>query len=304
MWLRDRRGARRRRRRLPRPHAAVDLDPRDRRVLLALGGQAGPLHLSHRAGGRRAGGVVDRARDRAGVARGAPRIALVTAAIGAAAGGLRGRVPCALPRPFAVYVLAARRVGVIAMAAARRRCCSRVRRRDRRRCTVVAAALVVVNWIFVLSVLPSFEAYKPAPGLAAVLAERAAPEDLIVTYNVALPSLVYYLRRHTDVFYDHEPGARAAAVGPAAVPAADRATTTTAIDQAGVAGAAVPDRVAADIRREAAERAVAGAFAEVLLMTNRLWKPAGWCARERSRLAVAVRRRRDCREDCDRRTDD
>ncbi len=31
------------------------------------------------------------------------------------------------------------------------------------------------------------------------------PDDLIVTYNVALPSLVYYLRRHIDVFYDHGP---------------------------------------------------------------------------------------------------
>ena len=56
-----------------------------------------------------------------------------------------------------------------------------------------------------LKVLPSFEAYKPAPGLAAVLEKRAGPDDLIVTYNVALPSLVYYLRRHIDVFYDHGP---------------------------------------------------------------------------------------------------
>ena len=32
-----------------------------------------------------------------------------------------------------------------------------------------------------------------------------ATDDLIVTYNVALPSLVYYLRRHIDVFYDHGP---------------------------------------------------------------------------------------------------
>jgi hypothetical protein len=69
----------------------------------------------------------------------------------------------------------------------------------------VACALIVVNWVFVLKVLPSFEAYKPAPGLAAELKARAGPDDLIVTYNVALPSLVYYLRRHTDVFYDHGP---------------------------------------------------------------------------------------------------
>jgi 4-amino-4-deoxy-L-arabinose transferase-like glycosyltransferase len=69
----------------------------------------------------------------------------------------------------------------------------------------IAAALVAINWVFVLRVLPTFEAYKPAPALADVLKSRAGPDDLIVTYNVALPSLVYYLRRHTTVFYDHGP---------------------------------------------------------------------------------------------------
>jgi 4-amino-4-deoxy-L-arabinose transferase-like glycosyltransferase len=69
---------------------------------------------------------------------------------------------------------------------------------------VLASALIAVNWAFVLRVMPSFEVYKPAPGLAAVLRERAASSDLIVTYNVALPSLVFYLRRHIDVFYDHD----------------------------------------------------------------------------------------------------
>jgi len=36
-----------------------------------------------------------------------------------------------------------------------------------------------------------------------VLERQAQPDDLIVTYNVAMPSLVYYLRRHIDVYYDH-----------------------------------------------------------------------------------------------------
>jgi hypothetical protein len=68
-----------------------------------------------------------------------------------------------------------------------------------------AIALIVVNWVFVLRVLPSFEAYKPAPGFARVLGARAGPDDKIATYNVALPSLVYYLKRHTEVYYDHAP---------------------------------------------------------------------------------------------------
>jgi hypothetical protein len=57
----------------------------------------------------------------------------------------------------------------------------------------------------VLGVLPSFEAYKPVPGLARVLGREAAPEDGIATYNVAVPSLVYYLRRHVDMTYDPAP---------------------------------------------------------------------------------------------------
>jgi hypothetical protein len=57
----------------------------------------------------------------------------------------------------------------------------------------------------VLRVLPSFEAYKPVPGFALVLSTRAQPEDVIATYNVALPSLVYYLRRHVEMSYQLEP---------------------------------------------------------------------------------------------------
>jgi 4-amino-4-deoxy-L-arabinose transferase-like glycosyltransferase len=78
-------------------------------------------------------------------------------------------------------------------------------KRSREALLAIAAVMIAVNWVFVLRVLPSFEAYKPAPGFATVLQARAGPNDQIVTYNVALPSLVYYLRRHTDVFYDHEP---------------------------------------------------------------------------------------------------
>jgi 4-amino-4-deoxy-L-arabinose transferase-like glycosyltransferase len=66
----------------------------------------------------------------------------------------------------------------------------------------LAGSLIVLNWIFVLRVIPSFERYKPSPPLAAFLAERAGPADVIAHYQVALPSMVYYLRRHIDVTYD------------------------------------------------------------------------------------------------------
>ncbi len=107
---------------------------------------------------------------------------------------------------YAVYVLnGSAAVGAIAMLGGAAIVALTVTNRLRPALLTVATVLVAVNWLFVLRVLPSFEAYKPAPGLARVLRERAGPSDLVVTYNVALPSLVYYLRRHTEVFYDHEP---------------------------------------------------------------------------------------------------
>jgi 4-amino-4-deoxy-L-arabinose transferase-like glycosyltransferase len=70
---------------------------------------------------------------------------------------------------------------------------------------VLAGTMAALNWFFVLRVLPSFEAYKPVPGFALVLGTRAQPDDVIATYNVALPSLVYYLRRHVEMSYQLDP---------------------------------------------------------------------------------------------------
>ena len=66
----------------------------------------------------------------------------------------------------------------------------------------VLAVAVAVNWIFVLRTLPSFEAYKPVPGFADLLRERAGADDLVATHDVAMPSLVYYLRRHVEEVVD------------------------------------------------------------------------------------------------------
>ena len=66
----------------------------------------------------------------------------------------------------------------------------------------VLLALVTLNWVFVLQVLPSFERYKPVPRLSAVIQQRILPGDVVAHYNVALPSMVFYLRRHIDVLFD------------------------------------------------------------------------------------------------------
>jgi 4-amino-4-deoxy-L-arabinose transferase-like glycosyltransferase len=74
---------------------------------------------------------------------------------------------------------------------------------NRTRASLLAAAatFIVLDWIFVVRVLPGFERYKPSPGFAQTLSARIQPNDLLLTYDEALPSLVYYLRRHIDPFF-------------------------------------------------------------------------------------------------------
>src|SRR4030095_12081768 len=69
----------------------------------------------------------------------------------------------------------------------------------------IVAVLVALNWTFVLRVLPSFDEYKTVPPLSAAIRARAAPDDVIVHYNVALPSMVYYLGRHVEVLFEPQP---------------------------------------------------------------------------------------------------
>lgn len=68
----------------------------------------------------------------------------------------------------------------------------------------VLVALVTLNWAFVVRVLPSFERYKPVPRLSTAIRERLVEGDQVVHYNVALPSMVFYLQRHIDVLFDRE----------------------------------------------------------------------------------------------------
>jgi 4-amino-4-deoxy-L-arabinose transferase-like glycosyltransferase len=65
----------------------------------------------------------------------------------------------------------------------------------------IVITFIVLDWGFVLRVLPGFERYKPVPGFAQTLALRLQPGDAVVTYNEALPSLVFYLRRQVDPYF-------------------------------------------------------------------------------------------------------
>ncbi|MEO5894560.1 MAG: glycosyltransferase family 39 protein [Vicinamibacterales bacterium] len=78
-------------------------------------------------------------------------------------------------------------------------------RRESAGLVTALATLAIMNWVIVVKVLPDFERYKPSPPISDVLRQRLAPGDLIATYNVNTPSMVYYLRRHIDIYYGPQP---------------------------------------------------------------------------------------------------
>ena len=139
------------------------------------------------------------------VTRGVPGIRWTTAIVGALFAAAGGLVFFLFRSAGAVYALGgvtpiavcAIVGGVLVLVAAL------VRKTTVALLTMVAAT-VVLNWIFVLVVLPSFEKYKPSPELSAMLLERSGPDDVIIHYGVDLPSMVFYMRRHIDVIYDQD----------------------------------------------------------------------------------------------------
>jgi 4-amino-4-deoxy-L-arabinose transferase-like glycosyltransferase len=76
--------------------------------------------------------------------------------------------------------------------------------RARAALVVVLVSLVTLNWAFIIWVLPSFERYKPVPPLTAAIQSRLSEGDVVAHYNVALPSMVYYLGRHIEILFDRE----------------------------------------------------------------------------------------------------
>ena len=72
--------------------------------------------------------------------------------------------------------------------------------RGRYAVAVSAALLVLIgfNWILAVRALPDFERYKPVVPLTRIIEQRAGPDDVVAHFDVALPSMVYYLRRHIE----------------------------------------------------------------------------------------------------------
>ena len=108
--------------------------------------------------------------------------------------------------PGRVYtVKGALSIGVVGVVGGALACRAGVRRRVAAAGLTLLATTIAVDWIFVVRVLPDFERYKPVPFFSRTLESRLQPGDAVVEYQVALPSLVFYLRRSVDQEFDPEP---------------------------------------------------------------------------------------------------
>jgi 4-amino-4-deoxy-L-arabinose transferase-like glycosyltransferase len=136
---------------------------------------------------------------------------------------------------------------------------------------VLLGALVAMNWAFVLRVLPEFERYKPVPAFSRTLHGRLAPGDVVAHYQVALPSMVFYLRRHVEQFFDEAPFVAAIQSGTrvyAVLSADDYAALAPRI---GAATCVVDRRPTFEIKlRQVLKREP---LPELLLITNRCGEP-------------------------------
>jgi 4-amino-4-deoxy-L-arabinose transferase-like glycosyltransferase len=67
---------------------------------------------------------------------------------------------------------------------------------------LLALTVIGLNWMFVQRTLPSFERYKPVPTFTMKIQERANPDAAVLHYKVAIPSMVFYMRRPYEGFVD------------------------------------------------------------------------------------------------------
>ena len=134
-----------------------------------------------------------------GTTRAGSAVRVTTGATGLLLAALGGGLFYAFQRAATVYVLdGVATVGAAVVAGGIAAAALVAGRRVGAALSTLAVAFLALNWVFVLRVLPSFEAYKPVPAFARALEERAAPGDIVATYRVPLPSLVYYTRRHVE----------------------------------------------------------------------------------------------------------
>jgi 4-amino-4-deoxy-L-arabinose transferase-like glycosyltransferase len=71
----------------------------------------------------------------------------------------------------------------------------------------LAGTMVVANYIFVLVSLPAVEAFKPVLPMVRTIQERTRPGQppVVAHYITSLPSLVYYLERPVEGYFDLQP---------------------------------------------------------------------------------------------------
>ena len=132
------------------------------------------------------------------------RVTLVVAGVVLAAAG--GGVLYVSQAAGGAYTLrGAHAIAIIGIAAGALTSLLAAIRRPWQSAAVLVAALIAVDWMFVVRVLPDFERYKPVVPMSQTLAGRLQPGDAVVHYQVALPSMVYYLGRHIDQYFDEQP---------------------------------------------------------------------------------------------------
>jgi 4-amino-4-deoxy-L-arabinose transferase-like glycosyltransferase len=74
--------------------------------------------------------------------------------------------------------------------------------------TTLVAGFIAFNYVFVLRLLPDVERLKPVPTLARTLTTRASPAAVVGSFNMDLPSLVFYTGRRVTRLTDIEHAVR------------------------------------------------------------------------------------------------
>jgi hypothetical protein len=109
-------------------------------------------------------------------------------------------------QPLSVYELSgARLAGLLFVAGGAAIAALLLVRRLAAAVVATLAVMIAFCWTLSLRVLPDFERYKPVVPLSEAFLERARPGDVLAHYDVALPSMVFYTRRHIDVLFHRDP---------------------------------------------------------------------------------------------------